>query len=201
MNGADTVLSTDAPLGPKIAFFLIAAIIVGGAILTITRRNAVSAVMSLVATFFGTAALYTLLSAHFLAAIQVLVYAGAIMTLFVFVVMVLNREEIDRLSRRGIVGKALGVGAAAGIMLWLGSYLLGPVPYAKTEAPPPDFGGLASVGEILFQDYLFPFEAISLLLLIAVIAAVVVARIPRKSSHPEGGIATAHSHAAEEANP
>ena len=79
-------------LGDSIIFFVIAAWVTIFAIVTITRRNPVSAVMSLVATFFGLAALYASLSAHFLAVIQVLVYAGAIMVLFIFVVMILNRE-------------------------------------------------------------------------------------------------------------
>src|SRR4029077_12923542 len=80
-------------------------------LLTITRRNPVTAVMSLVATFFGLAAIYASLSAHFLAVIQVLVYAGAIMVLFIFVVMILNREEVAPLALRpmrllGVVGTA-----------------------------------------------------------------------------------------------
>src|SRR5689334_17247 len=97
---------------PRIFFWvIIGTLVLGGALLTITRKNPVAAVMSLVATFFGTAAIYALLFAHFLAVIQVLVYAGAIMTLFVFVVMVLNREEVEAVAWRGILLK--GVGAAS----------------------------------------------------------------------------------------
>ena len=79
-------------------------------IFTMTRRNPVTAVMSLVATFFGLAALYATLSAHFLAVLQVLVYAGAIMVLFIFVVMILNREESTPISLRRL--RVLGVLAA-----------------------------------------------------------------------------------------
>src|SRR5258707_1246857 len=88
----------------------------GGVLVLATppRRSAVAAVMALVLTFFGLAALYTLLSAHFLAAIQVLVYAGAIMTLFVFVVMVLNREEQEPWALRGVVTKAIGAAVVSG---------------------------------------------------------------------------------------
>jgi NADH-quinone oxidoreductase subunit J len=175
---------TETPLGPQIAFGVIAAVILGGALLTITRRNAVSAVMALVATFFGLAALYTLLSAHFLAAIQVLVYAGAIMTLFVFVVMLLNREEMQRLAPRGVVTRAFGLALAAGMMVWVGVFLRGPRG-EKLDLPPEGFGSVKGVGRVLFQEYLFPFEAISILLLIAVIAAVVVARIPRRRAVAE----------------
>ncbi|MGZ3439394.1 MAG: NADH-quinone oxidoreductase subunit J family protein, partial [Polyangia bacterium] len=81
--------------GPQIWWWIIAAFTVFGAVMTVTRRNNIAAVMSLVATFFGLAAMYAMLSAHFLAALQVLVYAGAIMTLFVFVIMVLNRDEAE----------------------------------------------------------------------------------------------------------
>jgi NADH-quinone oxidoreductase subunit J len=166
------------PLGPRIAFWAISALIIGGALVTITRRNAVTAVMALVATFFGLAAMYTLLSAHFLAAVQVLVYAGAIMTLFVFVVMLLNREEAQRLPPRGIVTRAVGLALAVAMTVWLATFLHVARP-ERTDLPPEGWGGVESVGNVLFQDYLFPFEAISLLLLIAVIAAVVVARIPK----------------------
>jgi NADH-quinone oxidoreductase subunit J len=159
----------------RIVFWFIAAITVGGAILTITRKNPIGAVMSLVASFFGLAASYAMLYAHFLAELQVLVYAGAIMTLFVFVVMVLNREETDSVSWRGVFLKAIGFGCLTYSTLKLGWYL-GEVKPLHPEAPPATFGTVAEVGTILFTDYLFAFEAVSVLLLIAVIAAVVVAR-------------------------
>src|SRR5262249_14461146 len=93
--------------GQAVFFWLFALLAAGGSILTITRRNAVSAVMFLVGTFLGVAALYALLYAHFLAVIQILVYAGAIMVLFVFVVMILNKEEEEPWALRGILGKVL----------------------------------------------------------------------------------------------
>jgi NADH-quinone oxidoreductase subunit J len=165
--------------GPRIAFWIIGALVIGGALLTVTRRNPVSSVMSLVATFFGLAATYALLSAHFLAALQVLVYAGAIMVLFIFVVMVLNRDEGEPVAWNSAFSKLVGAGAAIYLVGWkLAPILLAVVP-AHSEAPPADFGTVENVGTILFTDYLFPFEAISILLLIAVIAAVVVARAHR----------------------
>jgi|SRR5579871_2856881 len=166
-------------MGEKVAFWVIAAIILFGAVTTITRRNTISAVMALVMTFFGLAAMYTLLSAHFLAAIQVLVYAGAIMTLFVFVVMVLNREEQEPWALRGVFTKALGVAALGYLMVWAGIFLFRETA-AAPGAPPPEWGGVKDVGNVLFTTYLFPFEAISLLLLVAVVGAVVVARTPPK---------------------
>lgn len=162
--------------GPQIFFWITAALTVLGAISTVTRRNAIAAVMSLVATFFGLAALYAMLSAHFLAVLQVLVYAGAIMTLFVFVVMVLNRDESEPWALSGgVISKLVGVAALVYAMFWIGNRL-GQIAPRNLEPPPPEFGTVAQVGTILFTDYLFVFEAVSVLLLIAVIAAVVVAR-------------------------
>jgi NADH-quinone oxidoreductase subunit J len=168
--------------GPVIWWWLIAIFTVAGALSTVTRRNNIAAVMSLVATFFGLAAMYAMLSAHFLAAVQVLVYAGAIMTLFVFVVMVLNRDEAEPWAWSGVFTKIIGVFALVYLITKVGYHLFAVAP-ARPEAPPPEFGTVANVGELLFTDYLFVFEAVSVLLLIAVVAAVVVAR----QRHSVGG--------------
>jgi NADH-quinone oxidoreductase subunit J len=144
------------------------------------------AVMSLVGTFLGIAALYALLYAHFIAVIQVLVYAGAIMVLFVFVIMILNKEEEEPWALRGLIGKGLGalallyLGARIVKVLWGAprSELLGePVTIAA------DFGTTISLADTLFKQYLFPFEVISLILLIAVVGAIVLAH----PSHPNVG--------------
>jgi NADH-quinone oxidoreductase subunit J len=165
------------PMWPRILFWaVLGTLVLGGAFLTITRRNAVAAVMSLVATFFGLAACYALLYAHFLAALQVLVYAGAIMVLFIFVVMVLNRDEAEPWAWRGVVLKGLvGVPAAVYSTVRIGQYVAQVTP-AHPNDPSESFGTIENVGHILFTDYLFAFEAVSVLLLIAVVAAVVVAR-------------------------
>jgi len=161
--------------GPEVWWWIIAIFTVLGAVSTVTRRNNIAAVMSLVATFFGLAAMYAMLSAHFLAALQVLVYAGAIMTLFVFVIMVLNRDEAEPWAWSGIFTKVIGVFALVYLVTKVGAHLYTIAP-AHPEGPPVEFGTVAQVGEVLFTDYLFVFEAVSVLLLIAVIAAVVVAR-------------------------
>ncbi len=168
--------------GPIFWFLVIAVLTVLGAISTVTRRNNIAAVMSLVATFFGLAAMYAMLSAQFLAVLQVLVYAGAIMTLFVFVIMVLNRDEAETWAWSGVFTKVVGVFALVYLITKVGTLMFNIVP-AHAEAPAPEFGTVAQVGELLFTDYLFVFEAVSVLLLIAVIAAVVVAR----QRHPVSG--------------
>ena len=161
--------------GPVVWWWVLAAFTVLGAFLTVTRRNNIAAVMSLVATFFGMAAMYAMLQAQFLAALQVLVYAGAIMTLFVFVIMVLNRDEAEPWAWSGVGTKVIGVFALVYLITKVGYHLFAVAPL-HPEAPPADFGTVAQMGEVLFTDYLFVFEAVSVLLIIAVVAAVVVAR-------------------------
>ena len=169
----------------SILFWLFALMAVGGGLLTITRRNAVSAVMWLVATFLALAATYVLLFAHFIAVIQVLVYAGAIMVLFVFVIMILNKEEEEPWAARGLIGKGL-----AGLAL---IYLMGRLINVVYLAPPverrlcisDDFGTTLSLGKTLFSTYLFPFEAVSIVLLIAVVGALVLAH-PSHSAQDGG---------------
>lgn len=172
-----------APLasGEGIVFLILAVGVVAMSIVCMTRRNPVSAVMSLVATFFGLSALYATLSAHFLAVLQILVYAGAIMVLFIFVVMIVNREESTLISLRGLLIRVLGV--VAGVyLLWVFAGIAIP-DHVSLPIPVPDsFGTVASIGDVLFRQFLFPFEAISLLLLVAIVGGVVVSRSARKES-------------------
>src|SRR5882672_594856 len=100
-----------ASVGEQFVFWLLSALTVFFAVFTVTRRNPVTAVMSLVGTFFCLAGIYATLSAHFLAILQVLVYAGAIMVLFIFVVMILNREEVSplRISVARIIAAIGGI--------------------------------------------------------------------------------------------
>jgi NADH-quinone oxidoreductase subunit J len=175
-----------ATLAEKIAFAVLGAGVLGGGLVTITRRNPVSAVMSLVLTFAALAGLFATLSAHFLAVLQILVYAGAIMVLFVFVVMMMNRQESTPIARQGLVTRALGV-LAAGYVFYRVAWLVARernMPLLAATAPPPvkDFGTVSGVGALLFSDFLFPFEAISLLLLVAVIGGVMLTRHVRQDS-------------------
>ena len=164
-------------VGPAIFFWLFALITIGGAVAMVTRRNAVTAVMFLVASFLGLAATYVLLYAHFIAVIQVLVYAGAIMVLFIFVIMLLNKEEEEPWALRGVVGKII---AGIALLYYLIRLLavLWAVPTSVPEvrgALPADYGTTKAMADDLFGSYLFPFEAVSIVLLIAVIGALVLA--------------------------
>ena len=164
----------------QFVFWLLAAWVTFFAVFTITRKNPVTAVMSLVATFFGLAGIYATLSAHFLAVLQVLVYAGAIMVLFLFVVMLLNApheetrhdEQMHRPPRRGAMRLGAVLALALAVELWWAL-----VKGAETGV----FGNaavssVASIGRMLFTDYSFPFEVTSILILVAMVGAVVLAR-------------------------
>jgi NADH-quinone oxidoreductase subunit J len=173
--------------GSEIAFYAFAAIAVVSALACITRRNPVVAAVWLIGTFLAVAGCYVMLHATFLAAIQVLVYAGAIMVLFVFVIMVLDVDETGKVehrrpSRVAKIGYYGSIVLAAGFLGWV---MLGTIArqfVTKGEELPAgsDFGTAESLGRVLFRDYLFAFEAISLMLLAAVIGAVVVARNRRE---------------------
>ncbi|MCA9679131.1 MAG: NADH-quinone oxidoreductase subunit J [Kofleriaceae bacterium] len=185
-----------------VLFWMFALGLIGGALFVITRKNMIAAVMGMVGTFFAVAGLYMMLYASFLAVIQMLVYAGAIMVLFVFVIMILNKPEDEPWGMVGLPGKALaGVGMLY-LLVRLGQLLWSVTPPpAALLAPPPlvipatvaggapttyDWGSTSSVGWSLFNDYLFPFEAVSILLLVAVVGAIAVAR-PFQDDEPADG--------------
>jgi len=166
-------------------FWLFAGLTVGGSLFVITRRNMITAVMGMVGTFFCVAALYAMLYAHFMAVIQILVYAGAIMVLFVFVIMILNRPEEDPWPAGGWLSKAITGIALVYLFVRIAQVLwqVKDSAVAQLAAPALDgadaasaFGSTKAVAGVLFNQYLFPFEAVSIVLLVAVVGAVAVAR-------------------------
>jgi NADH-quinone oxidoreductase subunit J len=170
--------------GMALLFWLFAAASVAGAVFVVTRRNLIAAVMGMVGSFIGIAAIYMMLYAQFLAVIQMLVYAGAIMVLFVFVVMILNRPEDEPVAPTGRLGQALGSSAILYLVYRLVMILVQVRPpsaalAAAAPAPTPDgydWGSVRAVGVDLLGAGLFPFEAISILLLLAVVGAIAIAR-------------------------
>ena len=142
-------------------------------------RNAVSSAMSLVAAFFFLAGIYVLLWAHTIAVLQVLVYAGAIMVLFLFVIMLLSLTDtgpITRLSPSRIMGGVATVALLAGLVQAFRALPEETVTWTQDPAKVASFGTVKTLGEVLYTQWLFPFEAVSLLLLVAIVGAVVVAK-------------------------
>jgi NADH-quinone oxidoreductase subunit J len=174
MSPTATIMTASA--GEQVVFWLLATLTVFFAGLTMTRRNPVTAVMSLVGTFFCLAAIYATLDAHFLAILQVLVYAGAIMVLFIFVVMILNREEVAPVSWR----PTKLVGVLAGVYLLVKFLHVSDLGLPVSSVVPETFGTVGSIGDLLFREFVYPFEAISLLLLVAIVGGVVVSRSHQK---------------------
>jgi NADH-quinone oxidoreductase subunit J len=163
-------------------FYLFAiGVLVAGA-QVVLRRNPIYGALSLVACFFFLSGIYVLLSAHFIAILQMLVYAGAVMVLFVFVIMLLNLKEEELGDSRITVMKALGLAAVVltvGFIAWkaLGvAYPHGPLIDMALREGARGWGGVKSVGRTLYVSSVLPFEVTSLLLLVAVVAAVVVAK-------------------------
>jgi NADH-quinone oxidoreductase subunit J len=165
-----------------VLFYLFAGVAVVASLLVIAQRNPIYSVLFLIASFGALSGLYVLLEAPFVAMIQIIVYAGAIMVLFLFVVMLLNAPHEDteedlvrgRLPAPGRVrafGALLAL-ALVGELLWV---LLGSRRSAVTftgEA----VSSVGAIGRVLFTDYAFPFEVTSILILVALVGAVVLAR-------------------------
>src|SRR5258708_19439520 len=157
-------------------FIFFGIICVAGAMDVLLKRHAINRARWLVVGMGGLGMIYLLLGAEFVAAIQVIVYAGAIMVLFVFVIMLLNAgaEERSKGSHVALVLGGPGVAIVAGLLTWvmvhsnpqLGSVAIGPS----------DFGETHAIARLLFRDFLLPFEVTSVLILIAIMGAVVLGR-------------------------
>jgi NADH-quinone oxidoreductase subunit J len=163
-------------------FFILAAIAILSAISMLVSKNSVYSAMFLVLNFVTVAVLYLLLNAAFIAMVQVTVYAGAIMVLFLFVIMLLGAEKASGGGSLAwqpplavLFGGAL-VLEFAYILFNLQSGLL-----PEIESVPEGFGSPASIGNILFNRFLIPFEITSILLLVAMVGAIVITRDERKS--------------------
>jgi NADH-quinone oxidoreductase subunit J len=160
---------------PLVAFAIIALIAIGSALGLILGRNAIHGALFLVVNLGAVAALYLSLGAEFLAAAQVIVYAGAIMVLFVFAIMVLipGKEETGDDPRRP--WRLLALPGGALLLVQVLAIVVGRrASPPGTGSPPP--GGVEAIGRLLFTDYLFPFELTSVLLLAAMVGVLLLAR-------------------------
>jgi NADH-quinone oxidoreductase subunit J len=145
----------------------------------IFARNPVASAMSLVATFFFLAGIYVLLWAHTIAALQVLVYAGAIMVLFLFVIMLLSLTDsgpVLSFTPSRILGGAAVVGLFVALSMVFRKLPATNPAWTGDAGRLERFGSIQHLGEVMYTQWLFPFEAVSLLLLVAIVGAVVVAK-------------------------
>jgi NADH-quinone oxidoreductase subunit J len=182
--GATLLATTSRNTIPDlIAFFVGAAVILAGAVGVVTSRNPVHAALSLVATLFGVAVLFIEQQANFLAAVQIIVYAGAIVVLFLFVIMFLGVDRRENLGSEPLKGQRplalvlIAVAVAGIVALGIDAHW---VTGAHTVTFPThgSRGDVGQIGKSVFTTYLFAFEATAALLVIAVVGAVVLARRP-----------------------
>ncbi len=156
-----------------LVFFLLAGVAVAGALSLILQRQPIHSALSLIVVMMSLAGLYVLLGAEFIAAVQIIVYAGAIMVLFVFVIMLLNAGEEERtsLSRMArYVGLPLGIFLLLQLAYWIAR--ASPARAAVPAGPAPT----KTLAMMLFQEFVFPFELTSILILIAIMGALVLAK-------------------------
>jgi NADH-quinone oxidoreductase subunit J len=165
-----------------IIFLFFGVICVAGAVNLLVQRHPINSALSLIAVMVSLAVEYLLLGAEFVAAVQVIIYAGAIMVLFVFVIMLLNAGEEERTggSKVAMVIGIPGMLVGSGLMAWVlisrsgtGSVAVGAL-----------HGDPKSISELLFHDFLLPFEVTSVLVLIAIMGAVVLAAKPEQVQSP-----------------
>jgi NADH-quinone oxidoreductase subunit J len=167
-------------LTDTILFYIFALLVLGGGVLTITRHSAMHAAISLIVALLGVAGLYLLQQAEFLFAVQIVLYVGGIMLLFLFVIMLVNLDQAAKerqFNRQWLIAlvavAAVGAQVAYFIHAGLDSFHFAPPLAAGTPA---GLGNTERIADTLFGEYLLPFEIASLLLLVAVVGSVVMAK-------------------------
>ncbi len=167
----------------QILFYLFAGIAVGSAFMTVTRQNPVASALWLIGTFFALAAIYTLLGAFFIGIIQILVYAGAIMVLFLFVIMLLNLGNDYQPDLRSTTWKVVAGGSGLVLLALLARMYAGvALPPGAEEGPEllarqvAEHGVVGAIGIPMYLDYVVHLQVAGLLLLVAVVGAVILAK-------------------------
>lgn len=172
-------------MGEQIAFGLASGAAIGSGVLVVTLKNAFQAAVALIATLIAVAVLFLLAHAPFVAVIQVIVYAGAIVTLFLFVLAYLGdraRQTPDRLARYQVFSwLVVLVLAAMGAIVFLTTAL---ARFTDVPQPRSELGSPREIGDAFLKEHLLPFEATSLLLLVAAVGAVILAK---RAVQSEGG--------------
>ena len=179
---AAELINGDVPLGEAVTFWVLGPISIAGALGTVLLRNAIHSALSLVATMFSLGAFYLIEQGPFLGLVQIIVYTGAIMILFLFVLMLIGRDSSDSLveTLRGQRWAAalFGIGFAAIVAVALGRAFTGIKP-KDLNGPNADGSNVHSIAALLFTRYLFAFELTSALLIVAAIGAMILAHVER----------------------
>jgi|UniRef100_A0A7C3SK82 NADH-quinone oxidoreductase subunit J len=157
-------------------FFALAGIALISGVLVVFQTHPLRSALWLIVNFFAVAGIYLLAQAEFIAAIQIIVYAGAIMVLFLFVIMLLNLRQPEEEALRPRLGQKLASITLTGLVAFVLAYGFSQAKVPLGQAAPPGLGNTESVASLLFTDYLLPFEVTSVLLLVAIVGAVVLAK-------------------------
>jgi len=160
----------------QLLFFYFASVIIVTAIYVVASRNPVYSALSLLVMFFHVAGVYVLLNAEFIAAVQVIVYAGAILVLYLFVVMLLNLRQEERYHRHFALGIFLGLVILVEVILAFTQSKFSGKPGDFTVERIRELGNTQAIGRTLYTTYLFPFEVASVVLLVAMVGAIVLAK-------------------------
>jgi NADH-quinone oxidoreductase subunit J len=161
----------------QVFFFYFAFVIAATSVLVVALRNPIYSTLALLVMFFHVAGLYVTLHAEFLAAVQIIVYAGAILVLYLFVVMLLNLKQDVRYHRQWPVAAVVGVSLAIeALILTAMKGWMAPAVAPGTEMAVAEVGNTEAIGDVLYTTYLFPFEVASVILLVAMIGAIVLAK-------------------------
>lgn len=156
-------------------FYFLSFVAILSALLVVFSKNPVYSVLYLIITFFAIAGHYILLNAQFLAAVHIIVYAGAIMVLFLYVIMLLNLNRDTEPHKSNLLKFAATICAGLLMIVLVGS-LKGTELVAKSTSTSSDIGLVKNLGKILFTDFLLPFEIASVLLLVAMVGAVMLGK-------------------------
>ena len=165
-----------APVATTFFFYFLSALTVLSGVLVITRKNPVHSALALIMALLGQAGLYLMLYAPFVAGVQIILYAGGIMVLFLFVIMLVNIEQSqkeEQFNRQWIVGIAAAL-ALGGLFVWV--FARSKALFPDRAISMPEQSNTQQVALLLYGNYMFAFEIASLLLLVAIIGAVVMAK-------------------------
>jgi NADH-quinone oxidoreductase subunit J len=164
------------PVATTFFFYMLSGVAILSGIMVITRKNPVHSALALILTLLSLAGLYLMLYAPFVAGVQIILYVGGIMVLFLFVIMLVNLERSQRerrFNQQWIAGTLAAIVLGA---LFISIYVKGKSLFPQPVAPLPEAENTQRVGQVLYSNYMFPFEIASLLLLVAIIGAVVMAK-------------------------